>query len=99
MHQSMIIGRAAAPGDEGRLASRHVTRFGSATFATKRAARASFVDVAGSDRHGDVLVPGIRPARRQRVRTGVCVNTPAQSDYRGATAGVFTHAAVRALWS
>jgi hypothetical protein len=99
MTQSTVIERAAAHGDEGRLASRHVTRFGSATFATKRAARASFVDVAASDRSRDFLVPGSRPAQRQRVRTDVCMNTPAQSECRGATAGVFMHAAVRTLWS
>jgi hypothetical protein len=74
MQQPMSIGRAAARGDEGRLASLPDTRFGSATFAAKRAARTSPVDA-------------------------VCVNTSAQSEYRGATAGVFTHASARAFWS
>jgi hypothetical protein len=85
--------------DQSRRASRHVTRFGAATLLATSAARGVVVTTACSGRRSDVLVPGLRPAQRQRVRTGVCVNTPAQSDYRGATAGVFTHAAVRASWS
>jgi hypothetical protein len=85
--------------DQSRRASRHVTRFGAATLVATSAARRVVVTAACSERRSDVLVPGLRPAQRQRVRTDVCMNTPAQSECRGATAGVFMHASARALWS
>jgi hypothetical protein len=72
-----------------------VTRFGSATFATavlaqqSRDMRAFSIRVRG----------GWHGLLQQRVRTDVCVNTPAQSEYRGATAGVITHELARALGS
>ena len=87
---------ASANGDESRLASRHVTRFGSATFAPAVLAQPSRANDAFSKR---ARRGWHRLLQRQRARTAVCVNTSAQSEYRGATAGVLTHAHARALWS
>jgi hypothetical protein len=105
--------------DQSRRASRHVTRFGAATLVATSAARRVVVTAACSERRSDVLVPGTRPAQRQRTlstesgkvrwpKARHVARRPAnlaarpssvRDEYRGATAGVFMHASVRALWS